>query len=164
MRVFLGLAALHYASPAEGKPLMNHMIQELAAPLQPRQQSTFAVTGVTQFGVQPRIEIRQMQQDTDLWNIYIFGLVRMMQVNQSEQLSYYQIAGKSAASSSFSSSPMLNMNSQVSMAGHTSHGMACKRLRIPPGQGTVHTCPTSSCPGTGHIWPCMRYVEDTDIH
>ncbi|CAK7220176.1 hypothetical protein SBRCBS47491_004101 [Sporothrix bragantina] len=41
----------------------------------------------------PRQEIRQMEKDTDLWTLYILGLNMMQYTDQSELLSYYQIAG-----------------------------------------------------------------------
>ncbi|CAK7237697.1 hypothetical protein SEUCBS140593_010079 [Sporothrix eucalyptigena] len=41
----------------------------------------------------PRQEIRQMEKDTDLWTLYILGLNMMQYTDQSNFLSYYQIAG-----------------------------------------------------------------------
>ena len=34
-----------------------------------------------------------MEKDTDLWTLYILGLNMMQYTDQSELLSYYQIAG-----------------------------------------------------------------------
>ncbi|CAK7270823.1 hypothetical protein SEPCBS57363_004302 [Sporothrix epigloea] len=41
----------------------------------------------------PRQEIRRMENDTDLWTLYILGLNMMQYTDQSNLLSYYQIAG-----------------------------------------------------------------------
>ncbi|KEQ72123.1 Di-copper centre-containing protein [Aureobasidium namibiae CBS 147.97] len=52
------------------------------------------VTGVTGNGVQPRMELRVMQQQyPDMFNVFLLGLRSFMQVSQSDPLSYYQIAG-----------------------------------------------------------------------
>ncbi|KAI5244883.1 Di-copper centre-containing protein [Aureobasidium subglaciale] len=53
-----------------------------------------AVTGVTGNGVQPRMELRTMQQQyPDMFNVFLLGLRSFMQMSQSDPLSYYQIAG-----------------------------------------------------------------------
>jgi len=63
-----------------------------------RQMSTFGITGV-QSGrggdgsVPLRLEIRQLQQNADQWNLYLLALDRLQSVNQSDQLSWYQISG-----------------------------------------------------------------------
>ena len=57
--------------------------------------STIAVTGITTSS-QPRLELRVMQQQyPDVFNLYLLGLQKFMQVSQSDPLSYYQIAGMS---------------------------------------------------------------------
>ncbi|CAK7214717.1 hypothetical protein SCUCBS95973_002228 [Sporothrix curviconia] len=56
----------------------------------------FVVTGLgghRNGTIPPRQEIRQMEKDTDLWTLYILGLNMMQYTDQSELLSYYQIAG-----------------------------------------------------------------------
>lgn len=42
-----------------------------------------------------RLEIRQLQQNTDQWNLYLLGLERLQAANQTELLSWYQICGAS---------------------------------------------------------------------
>ncbi|KAI9767433.1 MAG: hypothetical protein M1840_005662 [Geoglossum simile] len=60
--------------------------------------SAFAITGV-QSGRGPngsvplRLEIRELQRNPDLWNLYILGLERLQSVDQKELLSYYQLSG-----------------------------------------------------------------------
>lgn len=97
-RVLLAIALLHAVLLTSCSPLLSHQVEELAAPeaptLQRRQSSLTLVTGITAFGVQPRLEIRELQQNADQWNIYLLGLVRWQAVNETEKLSYYQIAGE----------------------------------------------------------------------
>jgi hypothetical protein len=64
------------------------------------------VTGVTGNGIQPRLELRTMQQQyPDMFNVFLLGLRSFMQVDQSDPLSYYQIAGKSFMNVSHIQSP-----------------------------------------------------------
>ncbi|KAK3069943.1 hypothetical protein LTR53_011321 [Teratosphaeriaceae sp. CCFEE 6253] len=65
----------------------------IALTLGRRQDPVTVVTGIRAFGVQPRLEIRQLQQNVDQWNIYLLGLAKLQATNQSDKLSYYQIAG-----------------------------------------------------------------------
>ncbi|KXL44734.1 hypothetical protein M433DRAFT_166430 [Acidomyces richmondensis BFW] len=48
---------------------------------------------LSDIGVQPRLEIRELQQNEDQWNLYLLGLARFQAVNESKELSYYRIAG-----------------------------------------------------------------------
>ncbi|KAK3683147.1 hypothetical protein LTR37_020509 [Vermiconidia calcicola] len=57
-----------------------------------RQDDTVTVTGM-RFGVQPRLEIRQLEANADQWNIFLLGMRRFQQTDQSDIRSYYQIAG-----------------------------------------------------------------------
>lgn len=61
--------------------------------LEKRQTAPFAVTGVTGGGVQPRLEIRQLMNDTDQFNIYVLAQQLMQETDQSDFLSFYSIAG-----------------------------------------------------------------------
>ena len=78
-------------------PLLRHEVEEVhsnqEATLHTRQDQTVAITCINTFGVQPRLEIRQLQQNTDQWNIFLLGMLRFQQTNQTDQISYYQIAG-----------------------------------------------------------------------
>lgn len=74
-------------------PLLRHELGDGPSQLRRRQNPTVAVTGITDFGVQPRLEIRQLEQNTDQWNIFLLGLARFQQTDQSNLTSYYQIAG-----------------------------------------------------------------------
>jgi hypothetical protein len=59
--------------------------------LRPR-QGFFPVTGITENGVHPRREINDL--DGIQLTLFVLGLQRMQQKNQTDALSYYQIAGK----------------------------------------------------------------------
>jgi tyrosinase len=59
-----------------------------------RSSSFTIVTGIQNTSPQPRLEIRQLEKNADQWNIYLLGMRRFMRTNQTEKLSYYQIAGK----------------------------------------------------------------------
>ena len=72
------------------------------------------VTGVTGNGVQPRMELRVMQQQyPDMFNVFLLGLRSFMQMSQSDPLSYYQIAGMSIINS-FSASISDSLSSRYS--------------------------------------------------
>jgi hypothetical protein len=64
-----------------------------------RQNTTAAfypVLGIAGLGVdttQPRLEIRELQRNPDLFNLYLLGLQRWQSTNQDDKLSYFQVAG-----------------------------------------------------------------------
>ena len=69
----------------------------LAAPvenLQIRQSDYFALTGPTVGGVQPRLEIRDVQANKEMFNLLLLATRRFQAMDQNEKLSYYQIGGK----------------------------------------------------------------------
>jgi hypothetical protein len=41
-----------------------------------------------------RLEIRRLQQDKELWTLYILGLDMMQYYNQTELISWFQISGQ----------------------------------------------------------------------
>ncbi|OCK73056.1 Di-copper centre-containing protein [Lepidopterella palustris CBS 459.81] len=57
-----------------------------------KKRATIAVTGITG-SVYPRLEIRTLANNADQWNLYLLGMQRFQAVDQSDPLSYYQIAG-----------------------------------------------------------------------
>jgi tyrosinase len=56
--------------------------------------SYFSVVGVQGTGVHPRQELRDLQQDKELWNLFILAFYRFQAMDQDEKISYFQIAGK----------------------------------------------------------------------
>lgn len=61
-----------------------------------RQSAPFPVTGLVGGSetVQPRLEIRDLQQNADQWNMYLLGLQRFQAADQNDMLSWFQIAGE----------------------------------------------------------------------
>jgi len=41
----------------------------------------------------PRLEIRQLRQNADQWNLYLIGMERFQAKSKDDKLSYYQVAG-----------------------------------------------------------------------
>lgn len=89
----LGSSALQHVAAAMQSDLEGDIVS--AEHLETRQTTgTIAVTGVTGNGVQPRLELRTMQQQyPDMFNVFLLGLARFKAMSQSDPLSYYQIAG-----------------------------------------------------------------------
>lgn len=82
----LAVAASPMDLPEDAVMVEEHSLDERA--------TTIAVTGVTGNGVQTRMELREMNsKQPDMYNLYMLGLRQMMNVAQSNPLSYYQIAG-----------------------------------------------------------------------
>ena len=93
----VALSLLHFSTLVVPSPLLKHEMTPVAGSLdfglRRRQNPTVAITGIHGFGIQPRLEVRQLEQNTDQWNIFMLGLARFQATNQSDQTSYYQIAG-----------------------------------------------------------------------
>lgn len=51
------------------------------------------VTGVQDSAVHPRIEIRDLEKNADQWNLFLLAMQDFKSIDQSEMLSYYQVAG-----------------------------------------------------------------------
>ena len=57
----------------------------------------YPVLGVRGAGLNntaPRLEIRELQRNPDLFNIYLLGLQRWQNTSQDEKFSYFQVAGQ----------------------------------------------------------------------
>lgn len=94
---------LSFATAATVPTLLKHQIEELTRRddgermLIPRQSNSSGftvVTGIQGTSPQPRLEIRQLEKNVDQWNIYLLGMNRFMRTNETEKLSYYQLAGE----------------------------------------------------------------------
>ena len=118
--------------------------------------SSIAVNG-TQGGVDEvsgfrpfRFEISSFQSMGPAWDLYILSLQEFMQKNQSDPLSYYQIAGMWA--SLIFSAGLLTL--KASMDIQRLHGMVSMEL-----EAVLVIVPTaqsfSQC-GIDHTWPCSR--------
>ena len=51
------------------------------------------LVGINDGAIVARPNIYDMEQDGDLWNLYILGLLRMQDRNQDDPLSFYRISG-----------------------------------------------------------------------
>ncbi|KAA8567299.1 hypothetical protein MFRU_007g03280 [Monilinia fructicola] len=54
---------------------------------------TYAITGVQDGGIQPRLEIRSLAANPTQWNLFLLALIAYQGTDQSQLLSFYQIAG-----------------------------------------------------------------------
>jgi tyrosinase len=57
-----------------------------------KRANNIAITGVTGT-IAPRLEIRQLRNNGDQWNLYLLGMQRFMNKPKNDRLSYYAIAG-----------------------------------------------------------------------
>jgi hypothetical protein len=87
LTIITALAAL--VVPALSAPAPGNNIFE-------RQNGFTPVLGPVQGGVQPRLEIRTLAQNPDMWNLFLLALIRFQGVSQDAKLSYFQIAGMHA--------------------------------------------------------------------
>jgi tyrosinase len=71
--------------PALGAPVDN---------LEARQGGFYAINGPAVGGVQPRLEIRDVQSNAEMFNLFILATKRFQDMNQDDKLSYFQISGK----------------------------------------------------------------------
>lgn len=83
----------------------SHLIENILEPRVTQSDDnggpTFAIQGVGAVSgdsVHPRLEIRQLEKNPDQWNVYLLGLHRFQMINQTDKLSYFQIAGMSRSS------------------------------------------------------------------
>lgn len=58
----------------------------------------FSVVGIQGTGVHPRLELRQLEKKPEMWSLFLQALARFQATDQSDQLSFYQVAGKAACS------------------------------------------------------------------
>lgn len=61
-----------------------------------RQDDIYPVLGVRGQGLNntaPRLEIRELQRNPDLFNLYLLGLQRWQNSSQEDKFSYFQVAG-----------------------------------------------------------------------
>lgn len=132
------------ATLTTGSPLQQHEVEDLGSadksPLRQRQTSgTYAITGIQSGGIHPRLNIRDMMNNTDMFNLYLLGLRRFMDTPESDPLSYHSICCKRCCRPHFERLP--TDLSQQYMAVHTSPSMESLVLRS---SDIVRTCPTSS--------------------
>ena len=73
----------------------RHTVTDLHSHIR-RQDDIYPVLGVRGYGLNntaPRLEIRELQRNPDLFNLYLLGIQRWQNTSQDDKLSYFQIAG-----------------------------------------------------------------------
>jgi tyrosinase len=53
----------------------------------------FSVVGVQGSGIHPRLELRELEKDAEMWNLFLMAFARFQAVDQKRKLSYFQMAG-----------------------------------------------------------------------
>ncbi len=86
-------AALSLAGAAASQPYDYGF--DVSSVVRRQTQAPFVVTGLGRVNgsLPARVEIRALQQDEDKWTLYLLGLSMMQYTDQSQPLSWYQIAG-----------------------------------------------------------------------
>lgn len=82
----LGVAALSLFSTVSASK------HGAAAHVEKRQSST-AITGAPDGTTQPRLEIRQLEQNADQWNLFMLAMQAFQNTNHNDVMSWYQLAG-----------------------------------------------------------------------
>lgn len=75
----------------------QHIVTNIHAHIR-RQDNIYPVLGIPGQGVNttaPRLEIRELQRNPDLFNVYLLGLQRWQNASQDDKFSYFQVAGTS---------------------------------------------------------------------
>lgn len=94
--LLLATSAFQGANCSPVNPGERRHVSDDASIMEKRQGGFFSVLGMSGLGdngLHPRLEIRELQKNTDQWNVYLLGLRRFQNVAQDDKLSYYQVAG-----------------------------------------------------------------------
>lgn len=158
----LGSSALQHVAASMQPDVEDDLMN--AERLETRQSTgKIPVTGVTGNGIQVRMELRTMQQQyPDMFNVFLLGLRSFMQVDQSDPLSYYQIAGMYIFAR-LSDLDLVLIRFQVSTGDLTFLGMVLAPL-LDSAVVTALTLPTCSYHGTDLTWPLSRFVVVLQTH
>jgi hypothetical protein len=97
--------------------------------LVPRQTlgSYYAVTGAVG-GVHPRLEIRELQRNPIMWNLFLLALTTFQDTDQNQIDSYYQIAGKSSPQAAPMSADRPPLQGSTVCHGQCHHPHPCSYL------------------------------------
>lgn len=57
-----------------------------------KRQNSAAIVGASG-STQPRLEIRQLEQDADQWNLFMLAMQAFQNTDHNDVMSYYQLAG-----------------------------------------------------------------------
>ncbi|KAJ4295617.1 hypothetical protein N0V90_007630 [Kalmusia sp. IMI 367209] len=85
-----GFTSLILFTSTQAAPLSNG---ESCAAIQKTDESTyFSVVGVQGTGVHPRQELRELEKDAETWNLFLQAFARFQAMDQSDKVSYFQVA------------------------------------------------------------------------
>lgn len=120
--------------------------------------STFTpVIGVPENIVERR-PIAVLQNDhADAFNMLVLALESLQGRNESIDISYYQVSGKTCINANSLAAANSLHYFQVFMDSRTSHGSICLRQLSILAWATALTRVRSSLRGTGRIWFSLRY-------
>ena len=79
------LATLGFATPVAQADVVEKRQQ-------PGPGSYYAITGAKD-GVFPRLEVRELAKNADMWNLFLLALTDFQAIDQNQIDSYYQIGG-----------------------------------------------------------------------
>lgn len=85
-----GAGHMHVARSVES---MEAHLQETRSLLAAR-AGNIAITGAADGGQYPRLEIRDLQKNSDQWNLFLLAIEHFQAKDKNDPLSWYQIAGK----------------------------------------------------------------------
>lgn len=89
----LAAASLLFPIASFASPLLP-----ITPALHPRQANDFFVVApVSDGGVQPRLNIRDLErkpENQEMWTLFVLALQRLKAIDQKEKTSFYQVAGK----------------------------------------------------------------------
>ncbi|KAF1977325.1 Di-copper centre-containing protein [Bimuria novae-zelandiae CBS 107.79] len=81
------------AAPLSNGTLSNSTAGASCPAVQKTDESSyFSVVGVQGTGVHPRQELRELEQDAETWNIFLQAFARFQAMDQSDKVSYFQVA------------------------------------------------------------------------
>jgi tyrosinase len=52
----------------------------------------FSVVGIQFTGIEPRRELRELEKDSEVWNMFLQALARFQAMDEKDKVSYFQIA------------------------------------------------------------------------
>lgn len=90
----LSQAAPHYSNGTFSNSTHSADSGSCGIPGRTDDNSYFSVVGVQGFGVQVRQELRELEKDTETWNLFLQAFARFQAMDQSDKVSYFKVAGE----------------------------------------------------------------------
>lgn len=125
----------------------SNLTDDLSCGVAKADDSYFSVVGVQGTGVHPRQELRELEKNTEMWNIFLQAFARFQAMDQGEKVSYYKVAGMViSALSLFGTDLIRDTRSSVWAMGW------CVRPRRPGNDGILSSCEQ-------HVWPLAQTLS-----